>query len=115
MRASWAYSLCVGLVLAGCGRDDDGGGHASAGGEGGAGSTAFGACRDFCEAQREADCGLYSSAGECYAYECNFAPESGADCLSATEAYFDCMAPAAARCDLEGCIAELDARVDACN
>lgn len=115
MRASWAYLLWMGLVLAGCGRDDNGGGHHAVGGEGGAGSAAFGACREFCEAQRDADCGLYSSVGECYAYECNFGSESDAACLTASEAYFDCMTPAAAVCDLDGCIAQLEATFDACN
>ncbi len=114
MRASWVYSLALGLVLAACGRDDEGGGHAPVGGEGGAGSAAFGACREFCEAQREADCGLYASVGECYAYECNFSSESEPACLDATEAYYDCMASGATTCVLDGCIEQLEASYDAC-
>lgn len=103
-------ALVVCSMLGACGSDDDGGG-----GGGGNSSAATSSCRSYCDKDQTANCGTYTSASECYEYECTIAPGAPQACLDAIKAYYDCYGAAADVCSLSNCSAEFDALFQACS
>ena len=101
--------LAACLMLGACGSDDDGGGG------GGDSTAATSSCRSYCDKDQAAACGTYTSASECYEYECTIAPGAPQGCLDAIKAYYDCYGAAADVCSASNCSAEFDALFQACS
>ena len=105
---------CLGVMLGSvtipaCGDGDDGSKSEPAW------QSAITACNAYCDAQ-QTSCGIYSSADECKATECdsNSLMLAPADCQEAAKAYYDCLNGVPNVCDPSACSEQLTAVISAC-